>query len=153
MKERYIPHLLLGVAGVGPPIEEDEQSTISQGAQADRDGRPVDVDGPARRAAPARRRAVLGVLEDKLERDDGRKEVARRALALVQDALVLGGQRLGVEMRLGNRSADNREGRVRSLSRQALADQVVEPGRRDRVGLERLRLKQLDEVLHLRSCN
>lgn len=50
-------------------------------------------------------------------------------------------------MSLGDSSADDGEGRVGSLGSEALGDEVVEPGGRDRVGLERLRLEELDEVL------
>ena len=143
--------LLLGVARVRAAVEEDEEAAVGEGPDADRDRRAVDVDRPRRRRRARRRRAVLDVLDDKLERDDGREELLGGRLALLEDALVLGDVGLRGEVRLGRRAADDGERRVGALGREAHRDEVVEPGRRDRVVLERLGLEELDEVLDRRA--
>ena len=143
--------LLLGVASVRASVEKDKETAVGERADPDRNGRAVDVDGPTRRRRARGRRAVLDVFEDKLERDNRGKELLGRALALVEDALVLGNVGLGSEVSLGRGTADDSEGRVGAFGSQTRRDELVEPSRGDRVLLERLRFEELDEVLDGRA--
>lgn len=131
-------------------VEENKETAVGERTGADERAAAVEVESPHGHGRPGGGEGVARVVVDELDAENRLEDVLRGDLALVEDALVLAPAGLGRKVRLRDGAADDREGGVRTLSGELVADERVEPARGDGVLFERLELKELDQVLDRR---
>ncbi|PNY27761.1 Uncharacterized protein TCAP_02317 [Tolypocladium capitatum] len=143
-------NLLLPVDVVAVAVEQDEETTIAECADADGALGAVDEEVVAVVARTGGGELVAVALVDEVDVEDGLENLLGRDLALFQTGAVLGHARLAGNVRLGGGAADDGEHGVGALGGEPVGDELVEPAGRDGVVLEGFRLQQLDEVLDRR---
>ncbi|KAH6606988.1 hypothetical protein Trco_006141 [Trichoderma cornu-damae] len=138
--------LFLPVDVVAVAVEEDEETTIAEGADADGALGAVDEEVVGVETSTGGGKLVPETFIDEVDGEDGLQDLLGRHLTLFQTSSVLGQQRLAGDVRLGDGTAHNRQHGVGALGSKTLGDELIQPASGDGVLLESLGLEQLDEI-------
>src|SRR5579875_3099302 len=126
---------------MAPLIQQNQETTISQGTSTNHSTTAIQVEGPCGRRRPRSSEQVPNIFVDEVDGKDGLQNVTSGNLTLIQNTLVFCPASIRCKVSFGNSTTNNGEICVGAFGCKFVADERVKPSGGDSVVLEGIELE------------